>query len=121
MNKKILIAETSAHNRNALKEIISQNSYEVIGEATNMEEVLVKIKTLSPDILILDMLLPGIIGVDCIKLCKSIHSEVDIILLSMLGQQEMVIEGIIAGAKDFLIKPFQADSVESVLKKVCVK
>ncbi|MGI6443200.1 MAG: response regulator [Synergistaceae bacterium] len=121
MNKKILIAEASAHNRNVLKEILSQNSYEVVGEATSIEEALDKIKVLSPDILILDMLLPGINGVDCIKSFKSVQSEIDIILLSILGQQEMVLEGIVAGAKDFLIKPFQTDDVNLVLKKICIK
>ena len=121
MNKKILIAEASAHNRNVLKEILSQNSYEVVGEATSIEEALDKIKVLSPDILILDMLLPGINGVDCIKSFKSVQSEIDIILLSILGQQEMVLEGIVAGAKDFLIKPFQTDDVNLVLKKYVLK
>ena len=113
--------ETYGNLINFLKDMFRENSYEVVGEATSIEEALDKIKVLSPDILILDMLLPGINGVDCIKSFKSVQSEIDIILLSILGQQEMVLEGIVAGAKDFLIKPFQTDDVNLVLKKICIK
>ncbi len=118
MKKKILIADSSAYMRGVLKEILTRNDYEVVGDVANMEEVLEKCKTLNPDFVTLDLTMEGFDGVESIKTFKSEYPNISVIVVSALGQQSLVIETIKAGALEFLIKPFQTEMVLDVLKKV---
>ncbi|MGC8971028.1 MAG: response regulator [bacterium] len=118
MGKKILIVDDAAFMRMMLKNILSQNGYEIIGEASNGLEAVNLYKELKPDLVTMDITMPEMDGITAVKEIKKIDPEARIIMCSAMGQQAMVIESIQAGAKDFVVKPFQPDRVLEAVRKV---
>ena len=103
--------------RMMLKDILSKNGYEVVGEAANGREAIEKYIELKPDLVLLDITMPEMDGSEALKEIKMIEPKAKIIMCSAMGQQNMVIEAIQNGALDFVVKPFQQDRViESLLK-----
>jgi len=118
MGKKILIVDDAAFMRMMLKNILSQNGYEIAGEASNGLEAVNLYKELKPDLVTMDITMPEMDGITAVKEIKKIDPEAKIIMCSAMGQQAMVIESIQAGAKDFIVKPFQPDRVLEAVRKV---
>ena len=103
--------------RMMLKDILSKNGYEVCGEAANGKEAIDKYIELRPDLVLLDITMPEMDGIQALKKIKEVDAGAKVIMCSAMGQQAMVIESIQAGAKDFIVKPFQADRVLEAVKK----
>lgn len=118
MGKKILIVDDAAFMRMMIKDILTKNGYEVVGEAENGAKAIEKFKELIPDLVIMDITMPEVDGVTAVKEIKKQYGDARIIMCSAMGQQAMVIESIQAGAKDFIVKPFQAERVVEAVKKV---
>ncbi|HDM70653.1 MAG: two-component system response regulator [Thermotoga sp.] len=118
MAKRVLIVDDAAFMRMLLKDIITKAGYEVVGEATNGVEAVEKYKELKPDIVTMDITMPEMNGIEAIKKIKEIDPNANIIVCSAMGQQAMVVEAIQAGAKDFIVKPFQQSRVVEALNKV---
>lgn len=118
MANGILIVDDAAFMRMMIKDILTKNGYNVVGEAENGAKAIEKYKELSPDLVIMDITMPEIDGIQAVKEIKKIDSNAKIVMCSAMGQQAMVIEAIQAGAKDFIVKPFQADRVLEAVKKV---
>lgn len=118
MGKKILIVDDAAFMRMMLKNILTQNGYEIAGEASNGLEAVTLYKELKPDLVTMDITMPEMDGITAVKEIKKLDPEAKIIMCSAMGQQAMVIESIQAGAKDFVVKPFQPDRVLEAVKKV---
>lgn len=118
MGKKILIVDDAAFMRMMIKDILSKNGYEVVGEAENGARAIEKYKELIPDLVIMDITMPEVDGIQAVKEIKKINGDSKIIMCSAMGQQAMVIESIQAGARDFIVKPFQAERVVEAVKKV---
>lgn len=118
MSKRVLIVDDAAFMRMMIKDILSKNGYEVVGEAENGEKAIEKFNEVSPDLVIMDITMPEVDGIQAVKEIKSKDSNAKIVMCSAMGQQAMVIEAIQAGAKDFIVKPFQADRVLEAVKKV---
>ncbi|HEX3029301.1 MAG TPA: response regulator [Clostridia bacterium] len=118
MGKKILIVDDAAFMRMMIKDILSKNGYEVAGEAENGARAIEKYKELIPDLVIMDITMPEVDGIQAVKEIKKVNGDAKIIMCSAMGQQAMVIESIQAGARDFIVKPFQADRVIEAVKKV---
>ncbi len=115
----ILIVDDAAFMRMMLKDILSKNGYNIAGEATNGMEAVEKYKEINPDLVTLDITMPELDGIGALKAIKQINPDAKVIMCSAMGQQAMVLESIQAGAKDFIVKPFQADRVlESVSKAI---
>ncbi len=114
----ILIVDDAAFMRMMIKDILSKNGYIVVGEAENGLKAVEKFKELTPDLVIMDITMPEMDGIQAVKQIKTINSAAKIIMCSAMGQQAMVIESIQAGARDFIVKPFQADRVIEAVKKV---
>jgi two-component system chemotaxis response regulator CheY len=104
--------------RMMIKDILGKNGYEVVGEAENGARAVEKFKELNPDLVIMDITMPEVDGIQAVKEIKSISKDAKIIMCSAMGQQAMVIESIQAGARDFIVKPFQAERVIEAVKKV---
>ncbi len=117
MANGILIVDDAAFMRMMIKDILTKNGFEVLGEAENGAKAIEKYKELSPDLVIMDITMPEVDGIEAVKAIKSTNPEAKIIMCSAMGQQGMVIEAIQAGAKDFIVKPFQADRVVEAVKK----
>jgi len=118
MGKKILIVDDAAFMRMMIKDILSKNGYEIAGEAENGLRAIEKYKELIPDLVIMDITMPDLDGIQAVKEIKKINTDSKIIMCSAMGQQAMVIESIQAGARDFIVKPFQAERVVEAVKKV---
>ena len=101
-----------------IKDILSKNGYNVAGEAENGLKAVEKFKELSPDLVLMDITMPEMDGIAALKEIKKIDAGAKVIMCSAMGQQAMVIESIQAGAKDFIVKPFQQDRVLEAVKKV---
>lgn len=118
MAKSVLIVDDAAFMRMMIKDILSKNGYDVAGEAENGQKALEKYKELRPDLVLMDITMPEVDGIQALKLIKAEDGGAKVIMCSAMGQQAMVIESIQAGAKDFIVKPFQADRVIEAVKKV---
>lgn len=118
MAKDILICDDAAFMRMLIKDILTKNGYNVAGEAENGTKAVEKYRELTPDLVLMDITMPEMDGIQALKEIKSQDANATIIMCSAMGQQAMVIESIQAGAKDFIVKPFQADRVLEAVKKV---
>lgn len=115
---KVLIADDAAFMRMMLKDILTKNGYEVIGEAANGNEAVEKFEQLSPDLVTMDITMPQCDGIAALKQIMSMNPAAKVVMCSAMGQQAMVIESIQAGAKDFIVKPFQPQRVIESITKV---
>lgn len=118
MAKNILICDDAAFMRMMIKDILTKNGYNVAGEAENGAKCVEKYNELKPDLVLMDITMPEMDGIAALKAIKANDANAKIIMCSAMGQQAMVIESIQAGAKDFIVKPFQADRVLEAVKKV---
>jgi two-component system, chemotaxis family, chemotaxis protein CheY len=110
--------DDAAFMRMMIKDILTKNGYEVVGDADNGARAIDKYKELVPDLVIMDITMPEVDGVTAVREIKKINSDAKVIMCSAMGQQAMVIESIQAGARDFIVKPFQAERVVEAVKKV---
>lgn len=117
MANKILIVDDAAFMRMMIKDILSKNGFEVVGEAADGNQAVEKYKELNPDLVTMDITMPEKDGIAALKEIKGIDGNAKIIMCSAMGQQAMVIDAIQAGAKDFIVKPFQADRVVEAIQK----
>ena len=118
MAKNILICDDAAFMRMMIKDILTKNGYNVAGEAENGLKAVEKFKEVNPDLVLMDITMPEMDGIQALKKIKKIDGGAKVIMCSAMGQQAMVIESIQAGAKDFIVKPFQAERVIEAVKKV---
>ena len=118
MAKNVLICDDAAFMRMMIKDILSKNGYTVAGEAENGVKAVEKYLEVKPDLVLMDITMPEMDGIQALKKIKEADPGAKIIMCSAMGQQAMVIESIQAGAKDFIVKPFQADRVLEAVKKV---
>ena len=118
MAKNILICDDAAFMRMMIKDILTKNGYNVAGEAENGLKAIEKFNELKPDLVVMDITMPEMNGIDALKKIKAGDSSANVIMCSAMGQQAMVIEAIQSGAKDFIVKPFNPDRVIEAIKKV---
>ncbi|MCL1917696.1 MAG: response regulator [Peptococcaceae bacterium] len=117
MSHTVMVVDDAAFMRMMLKDILSNNGYQVVGEAENGAVAVEKYMELKPNITIMDITMPEMDGLQAIKEIRSKDPEAKVIMCSAMGQQAMVIEAIQSGAKDFVVKPFQADRVLEAIGK----
>ena len=118
MAKNILICDDAAFMRMMIKDILTKNGYNIVGEAENGAKAVEKYAELKPDLVLMDITMPEMDGIEALKKIKAADANASIIMCSAMGQQAMVIEAIQSGAKDFIVKPFQAERVLEAVKKV---
>ncbi|AQR76609.1 response regulator [Paenibacillus larvae] len=117
MANRILVVDDAAFMRMMIRDILSKNGYEVVGEANDGNGAIEKFKELRPDLITMDITMPEMDGITALKEIKKMDPSAKVIMCSAMGQQAMVIDAIQAGAKDFIVKPFQADRVIEAIKK----
>ncbi|EGL14641.1 response regulator [Paenibacillus chitinolyticus] len=117
MGNRILIVDDAAFMRMMIRDILTKNGYEVVGEGNDGVQAVEKFKELRPDLVTMDITMPEMDGINALKEIKKIDPNAKVIMCSAMGQQAMVIDAIQAGAKDFIVKPFQADRVIEAIKK----
>lgn len=121
MAKRILVVDDAAFMRMMIKNILVKHGYEVVGEAENGEVAVQMYQELSPDLVTMDITMPEMDGIESVKAILGKDSEASIVMVSAMGQQTMVMEAIQAGAKDFIVKPFQQERILQAIERVLVR
>ena len=117
MGSRILIADDLSFMRMIQKEILTAHGYQVVGEASDGREAVDKYRTLKPDLVILDITMPNMNGLEAMRKILSINPKARIIMCSALGQQNLIVDAIKAGVKDFIVKPFKPERILSAIAK----
>ena len=116
--KTVLIVDDSAFMRKAIKNIVTRNGYDVVGEAKNGKIGVEKYKTLRPDIVTMDLVMDEMCGLEALKQIYAENPEANIIIVSSMGQETIVRDAIVLGAKNFIGKPFDEKQVMEAFKKL---
>ena len=117
MAKNVLICDDAAFMRMMIKDILTKNGYNIAGEAENGVKAVEKYNETHPDLVMMEITMPEMDGIQALKKIKEQDPKAVVIMCSAMGQQAMVIESIQTGARDFIVKPFQADRVLEAVKK----
>ncbi|MGV3489408.1 MAG: response regulator [Tuberibacillus sp.] len=117
MGKRILIADDAAFMRMMIKDILVKNGFDVVAEAADGKEAFEKYQEYKPDLVTMDITMPEMDGITSLKKIREFDPQAKVIMCSAMGQQAMVIDAIQAGAKDFIVKPFQNDRVIEAINK----
>jgi len=114
---RVLVVDDAAFMRKMLGDALAQGGHEIIGEAANGNEAVERYQELRPEITTLDITMPEKDGLTALKEILGIDPSARIVMCSALGQEAKVLESIRAGAKDFVVKPFQAERVLDAVGK----
>jgi len=118
VTSKILIVDDASFMRMMLRNILTSHGYTIVGEAENGKVAIEAYQKLRPDIALIDLIMPEMGGIEAVKRIIEIDPKAKIVICSAMGQQALVVEAMQAGARDFIIKPFQPTSVVEAIQKV---
>ena len=118
MKLRVLIVDDAIFMRKMISDILVENGMEIAGEADTGAKAIEKYAELRPDLVTMDIIMPEMNGIDAVRKIMESDSQAKVVMCSALGQQALVQEAIAAGAKDFLIKPFNAARVVEVIAKM---
>lgn len=115
---RVLIVDDAIFMRKMISDILVENGMEIVGEADTGAKAIERYKELRPDLVTMDIIMPEMNGIDAVCKILEFDAQARIVMCSALGQQALVQEALVAGAKDFLIKPFNAARVVEVIARV---
>ncbi|MFL0269682.1 response regulator [Candidatus Clostridium radicumherbarum] len=118
MASRVLIVDDAAFMRMMIKDILEKNGFQIIGEANNGIKAVELYKKEKPDIVTMDITMPDMDGIEAVKEIRAFDPAAKVVMCSAMGQQTMVMDAIRAGARDFIVKPFQPDRVLEAIRKV---
>ncbi len=118
MKSTVLIVDDLAFVRMMIKDILVKHGFSVCGEASNGLEAVKKYSEFKPDVVLLDITMPVMNGLEALQKIMLIDKNAKVIMCSALGQQKLIVSAIQAGAKDFIVKPFKEERLISAIKKV---
>ncbi|PKM46293.1 MAG: two-component system response regulator [Firmicutes bacterium HGW-Firmicutes-8] len=113
---KVLLVDDAAFMRMRCAKLLTENGYSV-DEAENGQDAVEKYQKIKPDLVLMDITMPVMDGLTAVAEIKKIDPEAKIVMCSALGQQNTVMSAIKAGAKDFIIKPYQPEKILSTIKR----
>jgi len=115
---KVLVVDDAKFMRMTLSNILNKAGHEVIGEGENGKEAISLYRELKPDLVTLDITMPEMSGLEAVREIKKEFPSAKVIMCSAMGQQKMVVEAIEAGAKDFIVKPFDEARVVDAINRI---
>lgn len=118
MTKTVLIVDDIAFVRKTLSEIFMQAHYQVVGEAENGLEAIKQYQKLKPDLVTMDIVMPEMSGIEATRKITRINPAAKVIIISAMGQEQLVMEAINVGAADYILKPFTAQEVIKTAERV---
>ncbi len=118
MGHTVLVCDDAIFMRTMITDILTQAGYEVIGEAESGAQAVEKYRQLKPDLVTMDIVMPDMGGIEAVREICKVHPEARILMCSAMGQQALVVEAIQAGAKDFVVKPFQPSRVLEAVQRL---
>ena len=114
----VLIVDDAAFMRLSIKQMLEKNGFTVAGEAENGSSAIRMYQELKPDIVTMDITMPEMTGIESLKAIKEIDPGAKVVMVSAMGQEKMVMDAVISGAKSFIVKPFKEEQVINTLKKL---
>jgi two-component system, chemotaxis family, chemotaxis protein CheY len=117
MAPTVLIVDDALFMRMMIRDILSKDGFDVVGEAENGVEAVERFKEMRPNLVTMDIVMPEMDGIEAVKQIMKIDPDAKILMCSAMGQQPLVVEALEAGAKDFIIKPFQPSKVIEAVEK----
>jgi two-component system chemotaxis response regulator CheY len=114
---RVLVVDDAAFMRKMVTDALSGGGHEIVGEAANGAEAVQRFQELRPDVMTLDITMPEKDGLTALREIIAVDPGAKVVMCSALGQESKVLESIKLGAKDFVVKPFQADRVLSAIEK----
>jgi two-component system, chemotaxis family, chemotaxis protein CheY len=118
MSQTVLICDDAIFMRTMIGDILKQAGFEVVGEAETGVQAVEKYRELKPDLVTMDIVMPDMGGIDAVREIVKEDPAARILMCSAMGQQALVIEAIQAGARDFVVKPFQPSRVLEAVQRV---
>lgn len=118
MSGTVLVCDDALFMRTMVKDILTQAGFTVVGEAENGQQAVEQYRTLRPDLVTMDIIMPELGGIEAVKEIMEVDPQARILMCSAMGQQALVLEAIQAGAKDFVVKPFQPSRVLEAVQRV---
>ena len=118
---KVLIVDDASFMRMTIKQMLEKNGHEAVGEAGDGIEAVKTYIEVKPEVVLLDITMPEMNGVEALKRIKELDPAAKVIICSAMGQQAMVAQAIQNGAKDFIVKPFEADRLIAAVDRVMSK
>lgn len=115
---KVMIVDDAAFMRMVIKDILTKNGHEVVAEAVDGLDAIEKFSQVNPELVFLDIVMPNMEGIECLKKIMDMDSNAKVVMCSSIGQQSVVSDAIKSGARDFIVKPFDAAKVLEVVSKV---
>jgi len=116
--RKALVVDDSAFMRLSMKTILERNGYEVVGEAENGRIGVFRYKELQPDFVTMDVTMPEMDGLEALQEIKKTDPEAVVVMVTAMGQEAMVREAIMSGAKGFVVKPIVEEVLINAVKKL---
>jgi two-component system chemotaxis response regulator CheY len=118
---RILVADDASFMRMMIREIVENEGYEIVGEASDGIQAVEMYRELHPDIVTMDIVMPRRSGIDAVREIVELEPSACIVMCSALGQESLVSESLQAGARDFIVKPFKPESVLTTLREALEK
>lgn len=116
--KKVLIVDDSLFIRAMIKGVLVQNGYEVIAEACDGDDAISKYKEFQPDIVTMDITMPGTNGIVASKEILKLNPDAKIIVISALGHQDYILDLLKSGVKDYMFKPVNPQLLIQTVKTI---
>ena len=113
--KRVMVVDDAMFMRASLKMMLEKNGYEIAGEAENGAVAVQKYKEIKPDVVTMDITMPEMDGLQALKLIKQFDANAKVVVVSAMGQEPVVKEAILSGAKSFIVKPYKEDFVLKTL------
>ncbi len=114
----VLVCDDAVFMRTMVGDILSQAGFTVVGEAENGKQAVEKYQQLKPDLVTMDIIMPEMGGIEAVKKITQMDPGARILMCSAMGQQALVQEALQAGARDFVVKPFQPSRVLEAVQRV---
>ena len=121
MKTRLLIADDASFMRQMIREILEPEGFEIAGEAANGIEAVEQYQAVQPDLVTMDIVMPKRSGIDAVRDILELDPLAQVVMCSALGQEALVTEALQAGARDFIVKPFQPDAVVATLRRLIEK
>jgi two-component system chemotaxis response regulator CheY len=114
---RVLVVDDEVFMRKMVSDALSKGGHEVVGEAANGQDAVQQFQSLKPEVTTLDITMPEMDGISALKAILEVDPGARVVMCSALGQESKVLESIKAGARDFVVKPFQPDRVLEAVGK----